>query len=691
MKRLLSLFLAAALVLTLAACGGEETAVETTLPQGTVPSYDYTIRDIPEAKYLTPASDFAGGTGTEEDPYQIADAAQLALISEKLKEGGDYVTAHYVLTADITLNDTEDFASWGETAPEYQWLPIGTGASRDFSGVLDGDGYTIHGLYINTNCESYTENAYGIFASLQGTVKDLNLSEAYLEISGYGAKVGGVAGYLRNREGLIENCTVNANIFCYDGAYGGIVGSLVDGNRIGGEAVFDPENAPTVTGCVFEGALTQYKADSLSYLGGIAGESSGFITDCVNRGTLSFGAADVDAAGGIVARANSGRISDCRNPGDLICAPAETGLARVGGIAGMLFLSSTGSADYMSRGVSVVDCENTGAVGGGLYAGGIVGSANNAENDWCLTVFGCYNTGAVTGADYVGGIVGYLATSGHNDNGDNVVISRCTNASDLSAQVVGGIVGQFYSRCGDVRIDNCRNTGNLTASGQHCGGIIAMWTMHSDPEKGHFTLSDCVNQGGVQSALCAGGIVSAMDLPVCLSLGGDLAITLTDCSNSGPITVSGINGYVGGILGAWGMENIPTRMEDCTNSGDISITHVLSNGTLEEEKVMTISRIAGGLIGRVGAGLLLTTDNDAGSPENIQKEGAVLVLRECEQSGSLTLADDTQSEVFQNYLGGIVGCASGEDGYSIYVEDCRYAGFDRGLGNEEFPDLGEKK
>lgn len=65
------------------------------------------------------------GCGTGEDPYQIADAAQLELPNQPLNEDDSmYRNAYYILTADISLNDTSDFDFWAEHAPRYTWEPM---------------------------------------------------------------------------------------------------------------------------------------------------------------------------------------------------------------------------------------------------------------------------------------------------------------------------------------------------------------------------------------------------------------------------------------------------------------------------------------------------------------------------------------------------------------------------------------
>ena len=58
------------------------------------------------------AAEFAGGTGTAEDPYQIATGSQLAYLASQVNSGTDYEDTYFILTADIDLNNIE-------------WTPIG--------------------------------------------------------------------------------------------------------------------------------------------------------------------------------------------------------------------------------------------------------------------------------------------------------------------------------------------------------------------------------------------------------------------------------------------------------------------------------------------------------------------------------------------------------------------------------------
>ena len=87
---------------------------------------------------------FAGGSGTKEDPWQIASAEQLNLIRENL-------AGHYVLIADIDLSGYENWESIGafqslSDAPEDAEVPHPDYA---FTGTFDGAGHTISNLTVS--------------------------------------------------------------------------------------------------------------------------------------------------------------------------------------------------------------------------------------------------------------------------------------------------------------------------------------------------------------------------------------------------------------------------------------------------------------------------------------------------------------------------------------------------------------
>lgn len=684
-------FLCVLLTLAMAAAvfAGCSTSAEDEGTTDASAGYQYTFRDLPEAKRITPASDFAGGSGSQSDPYQIADAAQLALMHAKMTDEA-YRKANYVLTADISLNDTANCDSWRETPPEYSWAPIGFGADW-FSGVFDGGGHTISGMYINEN-DTSTSDYYGLFNKVNGTVKNVNVDKSYIEVSGNSTHVGTIAGYIFD-SAVIENCSADAQLYNYDANCGGIVGYAAGGVPYGNS---DSDSAAeekhsSISGCKFSGTITQIKEDTLFYLGGIVGSSDADIKNCSNSGTLNFSGSNIDSAGGIAGRAGGGSILNCKNTGSLVCESVEHTIFTVaGGIAGKVFVSSIGSEKYMSRGFEMSNCENSGSVSSQYYAGGIIGQLSDDYNLYSITVTGCKNSGSVSGADYSGGIIGHMDCMGKNTQSKCITVSDCENSAEISGSTVGGIVSGFKETKGDVEIKNCNNLGSLTATSQHCAGIIGYWLMDFDISDGNITVDGCKNSGSISSPLNAGGIVCFMDMPVVTKLGKNVSASITNCANSGNITSAKTNGYIGGILGNWGLKDIPTSIDKCTNSGTLAITALADNMTAEDADVMTVSRIAGGIIGRIGPGLLLTTDSDNANDKNVQAKNAVLKITDCINTGKPEITN-INAEFYKNWFGGIVGNTCAEDGFSFSADNCTYSNFDRGLGNDTLPDVGTKK
>ena len=173
------------------------------------------------------ATQFADGTGTESDPYQISTGAELAWLAAQVNAGTNYSGEYFTLTSDIQLNELDENgmpkAAEGQTGP-YQWTPIGVyvdGRKNDkpFSGTFDGNGHTISGLYIN----SMMANGQGLFAVLGagGTVQNLIVTGTVH--TPYGDVVGGIAA---KSSGKVWNCGFYGDVRAdtWLSTVGGVVG-----------------------------------------------------------------------------------------------------------------------------------------------------------------------------------------------------------------------------------------------------------------------------------------------------------------------------------------------------------------------------------------------------------------------------------------------------------------------------------
>ena len=77
------------------------------------------------------AAGFAGGSGTEDDPYLISNGSELAYLAQQVNSGNRYENVHFKLTNDIYLNDTTDWELWGITGSSS----AGKADTRDGSAI----------------------------------------------------------------------------------------------------------------------------------------------------------------------------------------------------------------------------------------------------------------------------------------------------------------------------------------------------------------------------------------------------------------------------------------------------------------------------------------------------------------------------------------------------------------------------
>ena len=215
------------------------------------------------------------GSGTQTDPYLISTPEQLAGLAELCNDRdnpNDFDGKYIKLTADIYLTDfnNPDTASWP------QWEPIGHYVrqgfengfeySRYFRGHFDGDGHTIYNMYYkgdvdwggdinldpndweNNNMEDLENLTWdswyrGLFCFLEGTAENITVADARLTglyIAPLARQVGENAvvrnchvvnpymyatqgnnsGFVQENYGLIENSSVQVNLFGRYNSYG---------------------------------------------------------------------------------------------------------------------------------------------------------------------------------------------------------------------------------------------------------------------------------------------------------------------------------------------------------------------------------------------------------------------------------------------------------------------------------------
>jgi hypothetical protein len=525
------------------------TAPPWTYYEGRLPGLGGVSADMPAHLRIKP---FAGA-GTEEEPYLIETAAQLALLAD-IVEGGtadygwhDFFDKHYELTNDLDLSAYGVGTSFNGGKG---WLPIGTISDMreeptqevwSFIGTFDGKDHVITGLSARDSSRSTV--GLGLFGRVDGSkekpaaIKNLHLENVNI----FGQYlVGGVVGQINY--GNIENCSVTgsvgANLYSHnylrinnESLAGGIVGWVLYGG--------------TVSDCTMTGTVS----GKGQYVGGIAGaiqtktaDADAAIRDCVATGAVSSvndGSNSNSMVGGIVGwvgGVGNEIVENCRTQ------VTVSGNDYIGGIAGYIRSAN--------REAGIKKCVATGTVNAaGDYAGGIAGSVayGGAAED-------CYATGEVNAAgDYAGGIAGYLGRTDENVAA-NLKSCYATGAVNSAGDYAGGIAGAVANK---GAVENCYATGAVSGF-DYVGGAVGSIYYGS-------LVKDCYATGTVRGNDYVGGVTGEVY--------GD-SDSLINCVALNPsVTARAESAYAGRVAGYRASDAI------LLNNAAFDAVKVTENGT----------------------------------------------------------------------------------------------------------------
>lgn len=208
-----------------------------------------------DVSLLSSSQVFEGGSGTEEDPYLVSTEEQLRLMF-------DLPDCSFKL-----LNDIDVTGEWS-----------GSTSTLNFSGIFDGNYYTVSGL---TNYFVSTNN---------GTIKNTKFSGGDISTA--------TVAYMNN--GTIENCSAAANV--KEGVSKGSIEYRAAG--------FVYENKGTIRSCVYNGSVKLPTSDPYDshYSAGFAVYNSGTIENCYSAAQI---AAENSTQGFIYSNEDGGTIKNC--------------------------------------------------------------------------------------------------------------------------------------------------------------------------------------------------------------------------------------------------------------------------------------------------------------------------------------------------------------------------------------------
>lgn len=326
------------------------------------------------------ATDFAGGSGTKDDPYQIATAGQLAKLASEVNSGvpeQTHLGEYFKLTAPIDLSGK-------------RWIPIGYGnaSSKAFSGYFDGNNQVITGLYVDERGNNVCAGLFGVvvavsdetvlknFCIKNATIYAGNSTDANASPDIYGAGV--LVGSLTTMGGSratfvgVENCQGTGQVDSKMYA-GGLIG---DASRA---HVSDCSADVTVTGRCISGGF-------------IGNVFQGSYKNCTAKGSVSGGWSTGGFAGCVFESDASVEIEHCASYGNV-----EANNWNTGGFVGYL------EKGKIRNSVSYGNVKST-VAGWEPKTGGFSGT--NTEGN----IQNCNAAGTVTGSHPTiapGGFIGY--------------------------------------------------------------------------------------------------------------------------------------------------------------------------------------------------------------------------------------------------------------------------------------------
>jgi hypothetical protein len=341
-------------------------------------------------------------------PFKISSYEELCNIHNNQDAGG--MSGNYVLTKDIDASASK--TGTGHT-PIGEYGKNGNIADqRKFNGTLDGNNFTIKGLYINRPNDDYI-GLFG-FIGQDGVIKNIIIeADSIIGKDHVGVIAGRSVAW-----GEFSNCIASGAVVGSD-SVGGLIGSVT---------------SSSIKGSVFEGTV---KGDTA--IGGIVGYAVGNgFNNVYFNGTVN-GIHDVGGMAGYY----EGGFSAAHTEGTI------NGVTNVGGIAGRA---------VSTRGGSGRSSHSSANVNGSVSVGGLVGYGSVSDS--------CYATGNVSGKHNVGGLVGYSF--------GGVRSSYATGNVNGSDSAVGGLIGRLDG--GGVQYSYAtgavNNEANTTAMG--VGGLVGI-------------------------------------------------------------------------------------------------------------------------------------------------------------------------------------------------------------------------
>lgn len=400
---------------------------------------------------------------------------------------------------------------------------------------LDAKNITVKNTTITESGVNNGPNSTRSMGGLAGYIGTLNAEEIIVEnvdIKGKVRTVGGVVAAVSTVEKL-ERITVNdltidnkADAGSQYGSIGGVIGDLMGGN-------------PTVNNCVVKNS--KFTSDT-NNIGGLFGSVSSeiTITDCTvdnleadNKNSCA--SQNTGNVGGLVGCVSENlKIQNSNvNNSNLKISGDTVQNEHIGGLVGFANDINISNTDVKATDISNNTNGNTGGLIGMTYYYNNINTGKSYASTATVSDVNVENCKSITGKGHLGGIIGFGKVVCQVPEGATSVgsITGTKINGTSSAYDVGGVIGNGLL---GTDINNINITGCDISASSRVGGVAG----YNVGNISNVTVSDTdVYTTGETHAV--GGIIGT-------AAESSSEITNSIVTNS---TVSGVNGYVGGIAG----------------------------------------------------------------------------------------------------------------------------------------------
>ncbi len=351
-----------------------------------------------------------------EGYYEIWNSFQLRWFRDQVNDKNVNINAK--LMADINLKNRA-------------WDPIGNSDSDKYTGIFDGNNFTISNVAISTT--AYDRGFFGQVTN--ATVKNLTLDG--VTISGNRNYAGGLIGIANGV--TLENCTVK-NITVNTPGY----------ESIGGLIGYTSTNVVRISDCTVENA----QFAGTKYIGGLVGRMgvATTVADCLVQ-NISVTATST-YVGGAIGYAYACNVSDTIVKGVYI----HSTNSNAGGFVGE---TQNSTPTFTNCTVVALDENTPNTIKGASYIGGFVGRSYSGTG----TYDACSVDDVIITAtgDRVGGF------AGENYSAFNATACSVNNVTLSGKTLLGGFIGQTNSAS---TFTDCDVTNVIVSGTQYNGGFI---------------------------------------------------------------------------------------------------------------------------------------------------------------------------------------------------------------------------